>query len=202
MTIGLTRRQFAAAIGCSLGYAQKLVDTGRCVLTADGKIDCEASKARIAATADPGRRDVAARHAIARGREVGSPAKTAESAESDMPIDADPDLGGAPSTGRAKVKALLMRFENDQIKIEMALRRGLRFERAAIKREAAGLGALLRAGMERVIDQTAPRLAAAQNELQRRQIIDAEIRRLRLVVKREMPRAMRRMRSVSGSARD
>ena len=36
---GLSRRQFAAQIGKSVGYVQKLVDTGRCVLTPAGKID-------------------------------------------------------------------------------------------------------------------------------------------------------------------
>ena len=75
----------------------------------------------------------------------------------------------------------------------MALRRGLRLERGAVKREAAALGALVRAGVERVIDQTAPRIAAATNELQRRQIIDGEIRRLRWIIKRELPKALRRM---------
>jgi hypothetical protein len=47
---GLTRRQFAAEIGRSVGYVQKLVDTGRCILTADGKIDGPSSRARIAET--------------------------------------------------------------------------------------------------------------------------------------------------------
>ena len=45
---GLSRRQFAAEIGMSVGYVKKLVDTGRCILTADGKIDGPASRARIA----------------------------------------------------------------------------------------------------------------------------------------------------------
>ena len=45
---GLSRRQFAAEIGRSVGYVQKLVDTGRCILTADGKIDGPASRARRA----------------------------------------------------------------------------------------------------------------------------------------------------------
>ena len=54
---------------------------------------------------------------------------------------------------------------------------------------------MLRAGIERVIDQTAPRLAACANDLQRRQILDKEIARLRHIIKREMPRALRRMRA-------
>ena len=180
---GLTRRQFAAEIGRSVGYVQKLVDTGRCILTADGKIDGPASRARIAET-QGGRPDVAERFAAQR-----QPAAT--------PAQAAPDIYVSHTDGssRAKAKALLMHYENSMLKLEMALRRGLRFERAAVRREATGLGAMLRAGIERVIDQTAPRLAASANELQRRQILEAEIRRLKFIIKREIPRALRRMRA-------
>lgn len=103
--------------------------------------------------------------------------------------------GDTDGSSRAKAKALLMHYENSTLKLEMALRRGLRFERAAVRRESAGLGAILRAGIERVIDQTAPRLAACANDLQRRQILDKEIARLRHIIKRELPRALRRMRA-------
>ena len=181
---GLTRRQFAHEIGRSVGYVQKLVDTGRCVLTADGKIDGPASRARIAET-QGGRPDVAERFAARRGAS-GKPA--------DIPapdISVDHTDGGS----RARAKALLLHYENSTLKLEMALRRGLRFERAAVRRESAGIGAMLRAGIERVIDQTAPRLAACAKDLERRQIIDKEIARLRHIIKREMPRALRRMRA-------
>ena len=180
---GLSRRQFAAEIGRSVGYVQKLVDTGRCILTADGKIDGPASRARIAET-QGGRPDVAERFAAQR-----QPAAT--------PAQAAPDIYVSHTDGssRAKAKALLMHYENSMLKLEMAMRRGLRFERAAVRREATGLGAMLRAGIERVIDQTAPRLAASANELQRRQILEAEIRRLKFIIKREIPRALRRMRA-------
>jgi len=184
---GLSRRQFAAQIGKSVGYVQKLVDTGRCVLTPAGKIDGPASLARIAET-QGGRTDVADRWAAQRSQPAAPPAAPAP----------DIDVGHTDGNSRAKAKALLMHYENSQIKLEMAMRRGLRIERAAVKREAAGLGAMLRAGIERVIDQTAPRLAAAGNELQRRQIIAAEIRRLKYLIKRELPRALRRMRAETG----
>ena len=53
--------------------------------------------------------------------------------------------------------------------------------------------------VERVIDQTAPRLAVMTNDLDRRRLLDAELRRLRWMVKSEIPRALRRMRA-SGQA--
>lgn len=181
---GLSRRQFAAQIGKSVGYVQKLVDTGRCVLTPAGKIDGPASLARIAET-QGGRTDVADRWAAQRSQPAAPPAAPAP----------DIDVGHTDGSSRAKAKALLMHYENSMLKLEMAMRRGLRFERAAVRRESAGLGAMLRAGIERVIDQTAPRLAACANDLQRRQILDKEIARLRHIIKREMPRALRRMRA-------
>ena len=68
-------------------------------------------------------------------------------------------------------------------------------ERLKAANAKAEFDAMLRAGIERVIDQTAPRLAASANGLQRRQILEAEIRRLKFIIKREIPRALRRMRA-------
>ena len=191
--IGLSRRAFAEMIGKSVGHVQHLVDTGRCVLTPEGKINGPASRQRMAET-EGGRPDVAERHAANRAAAGKAPGAAVPPADNTPPPGID--VGGpahTDGTSRAKAKALLMHYENSSIKLEMALRRGMRFERAAVKREAAGLGAMLRAGIERVIDQTAPRLAAASNELQRRQIVEKEIRRLRHMMKRELPRALRRM---------
>jgi hypothetical protein len=189
MTFGLSRRAFAKQIGCSVGWVQKLVDTGRCVLTDDGKIDGPASVARIAATADPGRADVAERHAAARARQGGVARPVPPLG--DLPA---PALSADDPIGRAEVKAMLMQYENAMLQIEQEMRRGKRFERAAVRREAAGLGAMLRAGIERVIDQTAPRIAATGDAVERRRIVGAEIGRLRAMIKREIPRALRRMR--------
>ena len=54
--------------------------------------------------------------------------------------------------------------------------------------------ALLKRAME-----IAPRLAVMTNDLDRRRLLDAELRRLRWMVKSEIPRALRRMRA-SGQA--
>lgn len=193
-----TQAAFARQIGYDKSRVTQLKHAGRIVMAPGGKlVDVEASLARIAETADPGRRDVAERHAAARagaGRQpLPEPAALAA---------ADPLTGlGPESGGRARAKAALMHFENNMLKLEMALRRGLRFERAAVNREAAGLGAMVRAGIERVIDQTAPRLAAARGEDDRCRILDTELRRLRWVIKREMPRALRRMHETTNSER-
>lgn len=197
MTRGLSRREFARDLGMSVGYVQKLVDAGRCVLTSDGKIDGPASRVRIAETADPGRQDVADRHAAARAA-AGRPIVQSSNSALQMmvpPSDCLPDDAAIDlADNRAEAKALLMRYENGLIRIESGLRRGVLFERSVVGREAHGLGAIVRAGIERVIDQTAPRLAAAASEDDRRRILGVELMRLRFTIKRELPRALRRMR--------
>lgn len=187
--------EFARQIGYDKSRITQLKRAGRIVMSADGRlVDVEASIARIAETSDPGRMDVTERHAANRASagKVAAPPNAAPNIPAPPPNISEASLDLEPS-GRAKAKALLMHFENSSLKLEMSLRRGLRFERAAVRREAASLGAMLRAGIERVIDQTAPRLAACSNDLERRVILDKEIHRLRSMIKREMPRALRRM---------
>ena len=50
------------------------------------------------------------------------------------------------------------------------------------------------------IDQTAPRLAVMRDDIERRRLIDVEVRRVRWMLKRELPRALRRMRAAGGKA--
>jgi hypothetical protein len=191
-----TQADFARQIGYAKSRVTQLKQAGRIVMAAGGRlVDVEASLKRMAETADPGRMDVTERHAANRASAGKATAPSVGAPRAQVP-PADADLGMEP-TGRAKAKAALMHYENGLIKLEMALRRGLRFERAAVQREAAGLGAMVRAGIERVIDQCAPRLAAAQNELDRRVIIDKELKRLRWMIKRELPRALRRMKDAN-----
>lgn len=183
-----TQADFARQTGFSRARITQLKQAGRLVMDADGtRVDVEASLARMAATADPGRQDVVERHSEARAA-AGKPA---------TPPITDAGLG-LEDSGRAKAKALLMHYENSLLKLDMSLRRGMRYDLPAVRREAASLGALIRSGIERVIDITAPRLAACTSDMQRRAILATELRRLRWVVKREMPRALRRMKDSTG----
>jgi hypothetical protein len=109
------------------------------------------------------------------------------------------DPGLVSGAGRARYKAMALHYENQTIKLGLALRRGLRYQLADVRRESSGLGATVRASIERIIDQTAPRLAVMTNELDRRRLIRAELRRLRWMVKTELPRSLRRLRQ-AGSA--
>lgn len=57
-----TQAEFARLLGVAKSYVTKLKEHGRLVMSADGKlVDIEASRARIAATADPSKPDVSAK---------------------------------------------------------------------------------------------------------------------------------------------
>lgn len=200
-----TKAAFARRIGINKSNVTRAAQAGRIVLTPGGMVDVEKSVQRWYETKG-GRDDVAARHAENRGA-VGSVGgakaengtvgpKTATSAQLAGEGNA---TGGGDGNTRTRYKAVAMQYENQSIKLEMALRRGLRYPLALVKRESLGIGSSLRAAVERVIDQCAPRLAVMTNDLDRRRLLDAELRRLRWMVKSELPRALRRMRA-SGQA--
>lgn len=190
-----TRAQFARHLGVNRSAVTRAIQSGRITPEADGTLDFAKAAAQWHANAG-GRADVAARHAKKRGAAI----PTAGQAEKNAPraqetaTPAAIDSGMEPEEGRARAKALLMHYENQQLKIEMAMRRGLRFERAAVKREAFEIGAMLRAGLERVIDHTAPRIAAAASRDERLRVLQGEVAHLRGMLKREVPRAARRLR--------
>ena len=183
--------EFAAWLGVNKSTVSRARKAGRLVLDAEGRVDFEASAAKWHETAG-GRTDVAARHAAQRGAAI--PTHQATQKNATMPDSASGTVIDDGESSRRDAKVVLLHYENAQIKLDMAVRSGQSLRRPAAMREAGGLGATVRAGIERVIDHTAPRLAASGSEAQRRQILDIEIRRLRWIIKRELPRALRRMR--------
>jgi hypothetical protein len=65
----LTQAAFARHLGVVKSYVTLLKQQGRLVMTDDGKVDVEASEAKIKATEDPGKSGVAERHS--KNREAG-----------------------------------------------------------------------------------------------------------------------------------
>lgn len=190
---------FARRLNWNRSTVTRAAQAGRLVMV--GKmVDVEASLARLKAT-EGGRTDVAARHATERGAPVSQAAGTIVAghtaaqapctAENDTPAMADAD-----GAGRARYKAITLQFENQQIKLGMAMARGLRFTRKDVAREATALGAIVRSAVERVIDQTAPRLAVMTDDDRRRHLLAAELRAVRRALRTEFPRALRRLRSI------
>lgn len=178
-----TQSEFAALIGKHKSYVTRLKQAGRLVLTADGLVDVEKSKAMIAATADP------SRNAAVEARAAPNRAGMEASSLADTSL---PDV--APATNsRAHYKMLAVGYENKIVKLAMALERRLRYQREAARREPRVVGEMLRAAIERMIDQTAARLTVVRDSDQRRALIAAETRKIKRVVRVEFVRALRSM---------
>ncbi|RDH86385.1 MAG: hypothetical protein DIZ78_09455 [endosymbiont of Escarpia spicata] len=173
-----TQAAFARRLGVNRATVTRAKQAGRLVM--EGKrVEIEQSLARWHAT-KAGRTDLDAIHAEQRGATVPT-----------TQIETATDPAGAPAD-RTQYKA---HYENQQIKLEMGLRRGLRFLLADVSRESHGLGATLRAGIERLIDQTAPRLAIIHSDEERAILLQKEILKIKSMMKSEFAIALRRMRS-------
>lgn len=189
-----SRSDFAKRLGVNKSTVTRYAQAGRLV-EKDGRVLVEESLAKIAATQGH-RGDVAARHAKIRGAEIPAPQQDGKNASKEAGQVAGEEDALPPAGGRQRYQTLELHYENQQIKLEMALRRGLRFPREAVKREASGIGSTIRAALERLIDLTAPQLAAERSDTERARLIRIELKRVRWMVKREFPRAMRRMKQV------
>ena len=91
---------------------------------------------------------------------------------------------------RREYKLALLEAENQQLRLAMDLARGVRYYRQHVHEAAVGLGGTVRAMVERVIDQTAPALAATP-PADRARMLDAAVRRLRQSLRWETVRALR-----------
>ena len=198
-----TRAAFARRIGVNKSTITRAAEAGRLVLTPAGHVIIEKSLVKWHATKG-GRNDVSARHAENRGADIPEHSQGQKNAPAafNPPNNAthettEPQPGGG-SSGRTRAKTIGLHYENQSIKLEMALRRGLRYPIPLVRQEAAGIGSTVRAAIERIIDQTAPRLAVMTSDLDRRRLLDEEAARLRRVIKSELPRALRRMRAAGG----
>lgn len=184
-----TKSEFAKLLGKNKSYATRLDQAGRLVMV-DGLVDVEASRALIAATADPSRAEVVAARDARKGRAPLPPPDAAQ-------------VGGITGANeqhgtRAHYQRLALQFDNGLTKCMIQLKMGARFWRESARREPRGVGEMSRAGIERMIDQLHARMTVARDEGQRRALIAAEVRRIKRAVKKEAVRAMRRM-SKAGS---
>jgi len=175
---------FAARLGVNRATVSRAVAAGRVVMADDGKVLIEPSLQRWHETKGH-RTDMAEMHAKKRGQTVTNAPRGENAA---------PDISEGGESNRTRYKALLLHFENQSIKLEIALRRHARYPLEQIRHEATGLGAMLRASIERVIDQTAPRLAVSASKEERRRLLASELATLRRHLKAEFPAALRRMR--------
>ena len=111
----------------------------------------------------------------------------------ELPADgADAAAAGAPRL--ADYTQALLASQNALARLVIQLRTHKRYPADAIHDEAQSLGATLRGALERLVDQTAPRLAVQADPAARRALLDEQVRALGRTLRREMPRALRRLR--------
>ncbi len=202
-------------MGVNKGTVSRWKQAGRLVLDAGGRVMVEESRARILHSR-AGRTDVADRHARNRGRnlaEFDATIPQPEGAGADLDLEGDLDPGadgdGAPAAGyapadpsapeRTRYKARQIHYENARIKLELSLRHGYRLPLAAVEREAQGIGNVLRAAVERLVDVCAPQ-AAHMPTSARSALLASEARALRRIATTELARSQRRIRKETTDA--
>lgn len=164
----VTRADFARALGVNRSTVTRWAGAGRLVMLADGRIDVEASRQRLAQTSG-GRDDVAARWATQRGN--------AAAPESAQDATTPPRQGGsitppvdnratAPQSDRpagyetrADAQARKESAAADLLEIELAEKRGALLPAGETEAAFRAIGAAVRGALDVLPDQTAPLVA-------------------------------------------
>lgn len=206
-----TMAEFARRLGVARSTVTRAAQAGRLALRPDGRVWVAASLARWHGTRG-GRDDMAALHAAARGGAIphphhhprpenaatarlGGPAGMLQQQGANATGPAAPAGEPAMAPDRMAHQMARERWRNAALQLDIDVARGARVSRAAAVTEAGGLGAMLRAAVERLIDQTAPRVAAAGGDAgEQRRVLAAQVWRVRAEIRRELPRALRRLR--------
>lgn len=175
-----SKSQFAKRINRAPSYITELIGHGRIVFDESGKkVNVEASLVKLEQTASGANPAVAARHEAARN--------------SEKPARKKRKVAEVQENSRQFYEQTLQQIKNNNKKLDFDLVLNKRFSLQDVRREAQSLGNTMRASLERLVDQTAPRIAVVQDEKQRAVILQDEIKKLGIVIKAEFPRAMRRL---------
>lgn len=137
-----TQAEFARQLGVAKSYVTKLKEHGRLVMDASGKlVDIDASKARIAATADPGKADISAQW------QAPPPAPKAPESDED----------GTPSYQEARAEK--ERFAAKMAKLEYEKAIGKLVDKAEVQAVVEDVITQFRQGLESLPYRLAPELA-------------------------------------------
>lgn len=169
---GISQAEFARQLGVAKSWVTALKIAGRLVLTADGKVDAAASIARIAATTDPNRDDVARRHAAARAGHPNAPVQPAPWPGQQTPPNAPPEAAQAPiksataATGDADevghtyqaARAVKEKYAAMTARLEYLRESGKVIDREAVAAAIEDIVTALRQGLEQQPNRLAPEL--------------------------------------------
>lgn len=217
-----TPAAFARRLGVHKSTISRAIAAGRLHLDG-GFLDVDASLRLWQATKPGLRPDVLARHAAKRGQAIpeaypssvtprSAPARLGDNAEaaeyavadvgdaddlSEILADAAAEPAPAAADGAPRLAdytQALLASQNALARLSIQLRTHKRYPADAIQDEAQALGATLRGALERLVDQTAPRLAVQSDPGARRALLEEQVKALGRTLRREMPRALRRLR--------
>ncbi|TCP73418.1 hypothetical protein EC849_117105 [Pseudomonas putida] len=153
----LTKSEFAARHGWSKSYVSKLAKQDRLVLTADGKVDVEATELLLAESADPSKAAVAARHEEHRvERDVRSQLQSGPGPASML----QPDSASVGTHNFQKAKAHREYYLAQLAEAEFNKVQGNLVERQAVEDAAYSAGRMLRDQFLGLAPQLAAELVA------------------------------------------
>ena len=183
---------------------------GKIVLVGAGraaKVDVAASLARLDQLGvGKIRDDVAQRHAqeARQGAQTGSAIPDYQPSKKNQPNRNSGATGDATdgasseddlTAGRSAFVAISKHYENLLIRLEFQVSCGWRYSRSSVKEEAYGIGNTQRALVERINDQTAPRLAVM--DVGRAQLLMGEVKSAKRMMNIEHAAMLRRLRRES-----
>lgn len=165
----VNQAEFAALMGCSGSYVTKLKKAQRLVMTADGRVDVEASRARIAETRDPNRDDVVARNAAARGAEE-------KSAAASKPTARDSDIDEEAIVDFQTARALKENYLARQARIDYEERTGKLVDAENLAQAQFELARQVRDSMLAIPPRLQDILASVSDPLEVGRLLTTEIR--------------------------
>lgn len=154
MTQLVTQAEFARMEGKARSYITALKHAGRLVMVGD-KVDVEASRARIAATADPNRDDVALRHAADRG----APNPAVDTQKTEKITEETPE-SSPESHDYQRSRAKKEHYLAEQARIEFEQQIGKLVEKSDVDAAVADVVTLFRQRLENIPYRFAPELVS------------------------------------------
>ena len=136
----VSQAEFARMEGKARSYITALKNAGRLVMTADGKVDVEASRARLTDSADPNRDDVKQRWQQAR--------------ETTPPIEPEEAIGN----GYQAARAVKEKYAAMQAKLEYERAIGKMIEKSEVEAATIDVVTALRQAIENIPHRAAPEL--------------------------------------------
>lgn len=189
-----TKADFARRLRVNRSTITRAAKQGRIVCDLKGRVIIEDSLQRWKDTAGP-RTDMQAAHAATRGQTIPAPEQAPSGHESDEGDDTLPPTALIDSEGlRARWQAHTLHWTNSRTRLDMELDRRERLMRDDVTRTTEALGGAARAGMERLVDELAPRLTVTTDPAERRDLLATGLHQLTDRLRDEHRRAIDRLR--------